>query len=76
MASKSRIPVATIRKYYQEEIEAAIRQMKIRGGTLDDCIAELNNTSRLCPIPSERLKRCLEKSSEGYCLRTLDPCLW
>lgn len=42
MTSERRITVATIRKYYQEEIETAIRQMKIRGGTLDDCIAELN----------------------------------
>ncbi len=42
MASKSRITVAAFRKYYQEEIESMIRQIKIEGGTLDDCIAELN----------------------------------
>jgi hypothetical protein len=43
MASKTRITVAAaFRKYYQEEIESMIRQMKIEGGTRDDCIAELN----------------------------------
>jgi hypothetical protein len=42
MASESRITVAGFRKYYQGEIETMIRQMKIEGGTLDDCIAELN----------------------------------
>ena len=42
MASESRITVAAHRKYHQEEIETMIRQMKIDGGTLDDCIAELN----------------------------------
>jgi hypothetical protein len=43
MQSESRITVAAaFRKYYQEEIESMIRQMKIEGGTLDDCIAELN----------------------------------
>jgi len=43
MASEGRITVvAAFRKYYQEEIESMIRQMKIEGGTLDDCIAELN----------------------------------
>ena len=41
MASESRILVSGFRKYYQEEIEAMIRMMKIEGGTLDDCIAEL-----------------------------------
>jgi hypothetical protein len=42
MASESRISVAGLRKYYQGEIETMIRQMKIEGGTIDDCIAELN----------------------------------
>ncbi len=41
MPGESRITVAALRNYYQEEIETAIRQMKIEGGTLDDCIAEL-----------------------------------
>ena len=41
MASESRKFVSGFRKYYQEEIEAMIRLMKIEGGTLDDCIAEL-----------------------------------
>ncbi len=42
MASESRITVAAHRMYHQEEIEKMIRQMKIDGGNLDDCIAELN----------------------------------
>jgi hypothetical protein len=41
MASESRILVSGFRKYYEVEIEAMIRQMRIQGGTLDDCIAEL-----------------------------------
>ena len=41
MASESRRFVAGFRKYYEVEIETMIRQMKIQGGTLDDCIAEL-----------------------------------
>ena len=43
MASETRITVAAaFRKYYQQEIESMIRQMKIEGATLDDCVAELN----------------------------------
>jgi hypothetical protein len=42
MASESRRFVAGFRKYNEGEIETMIRQMKIEGGTLDDCIAELN----------------------------------
>ena len=42
MASESRKYLVGLRKYYEEEIKTAIRQMKIEGGTLDDCIAELN----------------------------------
>ena len=43
MASESRITVAAaFRQYYQDELESMIRQMKIEGGTLEDCIAELN----------------------------------
>jgi hypothetical protein len=42
MASENRISVAGLRKYYQEEIETMIRLMKIEGGILEDCIAELN----------------------------------
>jgi hypothetical protein len=42
MASESRRFVAGFRKYYEREIKTMIRQMKIEGGTLDDCIAELN----------------------------------
>ena len=42
MANESRNAAAALRKYYQEELESMIRQMKIEGGTLDDCIAELN----------------------------------
>ena len=42
MASDKRHYVAGIRKYYEDEIEGAIRQMKIEGGTLDDCVDELN----------------------------------
>jgi hypothetical protein len=40
--SENRKYVAGHRKYYQEEIESTVRQMKIEGGTLDDCVAELN----------------------------------
>jgi hypothetical protein len=42
MASDKRRYVAGIRKYYEDEIDGAIRQMKIEGGTLDDCVDELN----------------------------------
>jgi hypothetical protein len=42
MASETRRFVAGFRKYYEGEIETMIRQMKIEGGALDDCIAELN----------------------------------
>lgn len=42
MASENRISVAGLRKYYGGEIEAMIRQIKIEGGTLNDCIAEVN----------------------------------
>lgn len=42
MASESRNTAAALRKYFQEELESMIRQMKIEGGTLDDCIAELH----------------------------------
>ena len=40
-ASESRKFVVGFRKYYEKEIEMMIRQMKIQGGTLDDCITEL-----------------------------------
>ncbi|MGA2047170.1 MAG: hypothetical protein ABSG96_05730 [Terracidiphilus sp.] len=42
MASENLEYVAGHCKYYQDEIENTIRLMKIEGGTLDDCIAELN----------------------------------
>jgi hypothetical protein len=42
MANEKREYVAGYRKYYEDEIEAMIRLMKIEGGSLDDCIAELN----------------------------------
>jgi len=42
MANESRNTCVAFRKYYQEELESMIRQMKIGGGTLEDCIAELN----------------------------------
>jgi hypothetical protein len=42
MANEKRAYVAGLRKFYEDEIEVMIRQMKIEGGTLDDCIAELN----------------------------------
>lgn len=33
--------VAAIRKFYEEEIESMIRQMKVEGGSLDECSREL-----------------------------------
>ncbi len=42
MTTESRQYVAALRVYYEEEIEKWVRLMKIEGGTLDDCIAELH----------------------------------
>jgi hypothetical protein len=42
MANEKRKSVVGLRKYYEGEIEAMIRQMKIEGGTLGDCMAEVN----------------------------------
>jgi hypothetical protein len=33
---------AALHVYQQEELEDMIRQMKIEGGTLDDCVAEMH----------------------------------
>ena len=41
MSSEKRKVIAGHRKYHQEEIETMVRQMKIEGGTLEDCTAEL-----------------------------------
>ena len=41
MPSESRKSVAALRHYYEKEIEAMVRQMKVEGGTMEDCIAEL-----------------------------------
>lgn len=42
MSSENRMWVAAHRKYHQGELESMIRQMKIEGGTVEDCVAELN----------------------------------
>jgi hypothetical protein len=42
MAGEKRPMIAGLRKYYEEEIEGMVRQMKIDGGTLEDCVAELH----------------------------------
>ena len=41
MSSENRELIAGLRRYYEEEIEMMVRQMKIEGGTLFDCVAEL-----------------------------------
>jgi hypothetical protein len=42
MSSENRNSIAGLRHYYQKELQPMIRQMKIEGGTLDDCITELS----------------------------------
>ena len=34
--------IAGLRKYFEEEIEGMVRRMKVDGGVLDDCVAELH----------------------------------
>ena len=41
MPNESRKSIVGYRLYYQDEIKTMVRQMKIAGGTLEDCIAEL-----------------------------------
>jgi len=41
MPNERRKSIAGFRLYYQDEIKTMVRQMKIDGGTLEDCIAEL-----------------------------------
>ncbi|MFZ0393058.1 MAG: hypothetical protein WCF17_15745 [Terracidiphilus sp.] len=41
MPSDNQKLIAGLRRHYGEEIESMIRQMKIDGGALEDCIAAL-----------------------------------
>ena len=41
MPNENRKFVVALRRYHEGEIEAMVRIMKIEGGTLEDCIAEL-----------------------------------
>ena len=56
MANEKRAYVAGHRKFYEDEIEVMIRQMKIEGGTLDDCIAELNLLADFVRCQADGLK--------------------
>ena len=56
MAIGSRQYIAGLRKFHQEEIETIIRQMKIGGGTLDDCVDELNLLSEFVESQANTLK--------------------
>jgi hypothetical protein len=56
MTSESRIAVAAHRKYHQGELDTMIRQMKIEGGTVDDCIAELNILADFIHSQADALK--------------------
>jgi hypothetical protein len=44
------------RKHYEDEIEGMIRQMKIEGGTLDDCVAELHLVADFVRSQAQGLK--------------------
>lgn len=56
MVSETRQAVAGLREYYQGEIESMIRQMKIEGGTLDDCSAELDLLANFVRSKADDLK--------------------
>ena len=71
MACESRITIAPFRRYYEGEIEAMIRQMKVEGGTLEDCIAELNILANFVRSQAEGVKRCLADSAEAHGMRTM-----
>jgi hypothetical protein len=48
--------VAAHRIYYQEEIESMIRLMKIEGGSLDDCEAELRLLADFVRFQADNLR--------------------
>jgi hypothetical protein len=56
MTNGSRKYLAGLRKYYQDEIETMIRQMKTEGGTLDDCLAELRLLAEFVHSQADTLK--------------------
>jgi hypothetical protein len=56
MAGEKRPMIAGHRKYYEDEIEGMIRQMKIEGGTLDDCVTELRLLANFVRLQAEGLK--------------------
>jgi hypothetical protein len=56
MAGEKRPMIAGHRKYYEDEIEGMVRQMKIEGGTLDDCVAELHLVADFVRSQAQGLK--------------------
>lgn len=48
--------VTAIRKFYEEEIESMIRQMKIEGGSLDECSRELRLLADFVRSKAEELQ--------------------
>jgi hypothetical protein len=66
MASEKRRYVSGLRKCYEDEIEGTIRQMKIEGGTVDDCIAELNLLAGFVRSWGGRPVRCMAHVADGY----------
>ena len=72
MASDSRKYIAGIRKYYQQEIETMIRQMKIEGGTLDECVAELKLLAEFIRSQADVLEDGWANLRHGTCYETLE----
>jgi len=72
MASDSRKYIAGIRKYYQQEIETMIRQMKIEGGTLDECMAELKLLAEFIRSQADVLEDGWANLRHGTCYETLE----
>lgn len=54
-SSENRELIAGLRRYYEEEIEMMVREMKIEGGTLVDCVAELRKLAEFISSQADGL---------------------
>jgi hypothetical protein len=54
------------RVYYEEEIEGMIRQMKIEGGSLEDCTRELHLLANFVSCPGGRACGGMAEATERY----------
>ncbi len=75
MANESRQGVAGLRKLCQEEIESMICLMKIEGGTLDDCAAELQLLADFVRSQAEGIREAWRDPLKGTIHEIHERCL-